>query len=273
MLMYLLPPLPYAPDALRPVIGEETMHTHHGKHHARYVHVVNVLLGDRAGASALEDVIVEAASAAISGYSTTRHRLGITRSSGNPWRPSRLRRQRRYRRHRLPLRQSRRIEDLFVAEGAAHFGSGWVWLMASKGKLEVVSTHDAEQPWLDTSGTPLLVCDLWEHAYYLDYKNERDRFLRAWFDRLANWDFAAAQHAAAMRGDGGYRYPLAGKVSGSAAAHTSSRLSPDDRTRRSVTMRFIGMSCGCGWIVSSSESSYPTPMQKGRGVSAASVRS
>ena len=58
--MYLLPPLAYATDALRPVIGEETMHTHHGKHHARYVHVVNVLLGDRAGASALEDVIVDA---------------------------------------------------------------------------------------------------------------------------------------------------------------------------------------------------------------------
>ena len=85
------------------------------------------------------------------------------------------------------------LRDVFVAEGAAHFGSGWVWLVASKGKLQVVSTHDAEQP-LAQGATPLLVCDLWEHAYYLDYKNERDRFLRAWFDRLANWTFAAAQH-------------------------------------------------------------------------------
>ena len=84
-------------------------------------------------------------------------------------------------------------------------------------KLEVVSTHDAEQPWLGTTGaTPLLVCDLWEHAYYLDYKNERDRFLRGWFGQLANWEFAAAQHAAAKRGEDGYRYPLAG--TGGAAA-------------------------------------------------------
>jgi Fe-Mn family superoxide dismutase len=96
-----------------------------------------------------------------------------------------------------------------VSEGAAHFGSGWVWLLAVNGKLEVVSSHDAEQPWLTARGMPLLVCDLWEHAYYLDYKNERDRFLRAWFERLANWDFAAAQHAAAARGDDGYRYPVA----------------------------------------------------------------
>jgi Fe-Mn family superoxide dismutase len=108
------------------------------------------------------------------------------------------------------------FKDRFVAEGAAHFASGWVWLVASKRKLDVVSTHDAEQPWLDTDVTPLLVCDLWEHAYYLDYKNERGQFLRAWVDRLANWGFAAAQYAAASRGDPGYRYALAGYSSSEA---------------------------------------------------------
>ena len=60
--------------------------------------------------------------------------------------------------------------------------------------------------------------DLWAHAHYLDYKNERDRFLRAWFDQLANWDFAAAQHAAALDGGAGYRYPLADNIKGHAAA-------------------------------------------------------
>jgi Fe-Mn family superoxide dismutase len=104
-----------------------------------------------------------------------------------------------------------------VSTGAAHFGSGWVWLVVSKGRLEVMSTHDAELPWL-RGEMPLLVCDVWEHAYYLDYKNERDRFLGAWFDQLANWEFADGQHAAAMRGDVGYRYPLAGNVSGHPAA-------------------------------------------------------
>jgi Fe-Mn family superoxide dismutase len=98
------------------------------------------------------------------------------------------------------------LKNLFVAEGAAHFGSGWVWLVATNGKVEVVSTHDAAVPWLGTGSKPLLVCDVWEHAYYLDYKNERERFLRAWVDRLANWDFAAIQLAAATRSDAGYRF-------------------------------------------------------------------
>ena len=205
--MHLLPPLPYALDALRPVIGEETMQTHHGKHHARYVRVVNELLGDAAGARPLEEVIA------------TAHERGdrkLFNNAAQAWNhaffwesmapeastPA------------APLKNVidaafgsvSALRDVFVAEGAAHFGSGWVWLVASKGKLQVVSTHDAEQP-LAQGATPLLVCDLWEHAYYLDYKNERDRFLRAWFDRLANWTCAAAQHAAALHGEGGYRYP------------------------------------------------------------------
>lgn len=208
--MYLLPPLPYAPDALRPVIGEETLKTHHGKHHARYVRVVNELLGDTAGTRPLEDVIAAA------------HERGdrkLFNNAAQAWN------------HAFfwesiaasatavagPLKDAitasyghlGALKDRFVAEGAAHFGSGWVWLMSSQGKLQVVSTHDAEVPWLGSGGTPLLVCDVWEHAYYLDYKNERDRFLRSWIDRLANWDFAAAQHAAALRGGAGYRYPLA----------------------------------------------------------------
>jgi Fe-Mn family superoxide dismutase len=205
--MYLLPPLPYAPDALRPVLGEATLQTHHGKHHARYVHVTNELLGDAAGSRPLEDVIAAAHERAdrklfnnaaqawnhaffwqsMTPQATTAKgelQDAITASYG----------------------QVGALKDLFVAEGVAQFGSGWVWLMASKTKLEVVATHDAEVPWL-AGGTPLLVCDVWEHAYYLDYKNERDRFLRAWVDRLANWEFAAAQYAAAVRGAVGYSYP------------------------------------------------------------------
>jgi Fe-Mn family superoxide dismutase len=216
--MYLLPPLPYDVGALRPVIGTDTMQTHHGKHHARYVRVVNELLGDAAGTRPLEDVIAEA------------HERGNRKlfdNAAQAWN------------HAFfwecmaaeataPVGALKdaidgtfgnlgSLKDLFVAEGAAHFGSGWVWLVAARGRLEVVSTHDAEQPWQGKGGTPLMVCDLWEHAYYLDYKNERDRFLRAWFERLANWEFAVAQHAAATRGEGGYRYPLA-KPLGSAGA-------------------------------------------------------
>ena len=222
--MYLLPPLPYDAAALRPVIGVETMQTHHGKHHARYVRVVNELLGEAAGTRPLEDVLADA------------HERGdrkLFNNAAQAWN------------HAFfwecmapeatapagPLQQAidaafgnlGALKDLFVAEGAAHFGSGWVWLVAAKGKLAVVSTHDAHVPWLGSGGTPLLVCDLWEHAYYLDYKNERDRFLRAWFERLANWEFAAAQHAAQARGEGGYRYPAPTAQGGSAAPRHAER--------------------------------------------------
>jgi Fe-Mn family superoxide dismutase len=207
--MYLLPPLPYDPDALRPVIGVETMQTHHGKHHARYVQVVNELRGEAAGTRPLEDVIAEA---------RERGDRKLFNNAAQAWNHAFFWESMAPRATKpvTPLENVigtgygnvGALRDSFVAAGAAHFGSGWVWLMASNGKLEVVATHDAEQPWLDTGGVPLLVCDLWEHAYYLDYKNERDRFLCSWFDRLANWDFAAAQHAAASRGQGGYRYPF-----------------------------------------------------------------
>ena len=208
--MYLLPPLPYAPEALQPAIGAETLKTHHGKHHARYVHVVNELLGATAGSKPLEDLIAAA------------HEQGdrkLFNNAAQAWNHAFFWECMTPQETTLsgPLKDAiaaaygnvDTLKDRFVAEGTAHFGSGWVWLVMANAKLEVVSTHDAEVPWLAGGSTPLLVCDVWEHAYYLDYKHERERFLRTWIDRLVDWDFAAAQHATAARGDaGGYRYPL-----------------------------------------------------------------
>jgi Fe-Mn family superoxide dismutase len=217
--MYSLPPLPYSADALRSVIGEETMRTHHGKHHARYVRTVNELLGDRAGARPLEEVIAEAHGSgnsklfnnAAQAWNHAFFWESMTPVAEEPAAPL-----------DAAIEASfgglSKLRDSFVAVGAAQFGSGWVWLMATKGKLVVVSSHDAEQPWLVSGGTPLLVCDVWEHAYYLDYKNEREAFLRDWLDRLANWDFAAEQLAAAARGERGYVYPSAPAASSTAAA-------------------------------------------------------
>ena len=82
----------------------------------------------------------------------------------------------------------------FVADGVAHFGSGWVWLMAKGGKVQVASTHDGMTA-LELDGVPLLVCDLWEHAYYLDHKNDREGFLKAWWDKAINWDFVSRRFA------------------------------------------------------------------------------
>jgi Fe-Mn family superoxide dismutase len=207
--MYVLPPLPYAADALAPVIGEETMRTHHGKHHARYVSVTNEIIG-AAPPCPLEDVIADA---------LARGDRKLFNNAAQAWN------------HAFfwssmspvatiphgPLHESieasfgglQALKERFVAVGAGQFGSGWVWLMAVNGVLEVCSSHDADQPWLGSGGgVPLLVCDVWEHAYYLDYKNERDRYLVAWFEGLAHWDFAMTQFAAIAAPDRGrYRYP------------------------------------------------------------------
>ncbi|MDB5453347.1 MAG: superoxide dismutase, partial [Caulobacteraceae bacterium] len=88
------------------------------------------------------------------------------------------------------------LKEEFVKEGGEHFASGWVWLVAEGSGLAVTTTHDggtlANKP-----ETPLLVCDLWEHAYYLDYQQDRHAFLERWFDSVANWAFAEDQFAAA----------------------------------------------------------------------------
>jgi Fe-Mn family superoxide dismutase len=207
--MYLLPSLPYDNAALQPVIGVETMQTHHGKHHARYVRVVNDLVGDSATPRPLEDVIAAA---------QQRGERKLFNNAAQSWNhaffwecmapvetkpePS------LHKAIEAAFGNLATLRDRFVTEGAAHFGSGWVWLLATNDKLEIMSSHDGEQPWLTGSAVPLLVCDVWEHAYYLDYKNERDRYLRAWFERVANWQFASAQFAAATGGQGAYRYPL-----------------------------------------------------------------
>jgi Fe-Mn family superoxide dismutase len=99
------------------------------------------------------------------------------------------------------------LKTKFVEEGGAHFGSGWVWLAAdTSGALSIVQTHDGENL-LTRDLIPLLVCDLWEHAYYVDYKNDRAAFLKAWFDALPNWGLAASQLAAAKGQGAAWKHP------------------------------------------------------------------
>jgi Fe-Mn family superoxide dismutase len=99
------------------------------------------------------------------------------------------------------------LKTAFVAEGAGHFGSGWVWVAAEGKALKVISTHDAEDLLIHQGLTPLLVCDLWEHAYYLDHKNDRKGFLEAWFDALPDWAFARSQYDAAQGAGEAWRHP------------------------------------------------------------------
>ena len=207
--MFSLPPLPYLIDALDPVISAEALEAHHGRHHAGYVAKTNKL-ADAAGLARepLEEVVRQARSR---GDQPLFNNAAQAWNHGFFWASMAAERT-------VPLGDLATLierdfggltdlKDRFVAEGAGHFGSGWVWLVARDGCLEVISTHDAEDTLTEPDLRPLLVCDVWEHAYYLDYKNARNEFLGWWFDELADWNFAAVQLDAAARGAAGYRYP------------------------------------------------------------------
>jgi superoxide dismutase, Fe-Mn family len=190
---FTLPDLPYSRDALQPHMSAETLDYHYGKHHKAYVDKTNGMLGDKGleGASLIE--VIEAAgqrgdkplfnnSAQIWNHSFFWQCLapqGSTSASG-----------------RLKDMidsdfggQDALLEKL-ATESANHFASGWGWLVLNNGKLEITSLHDADTP-VAHGMTPLLTVDVWEHAYYIDYKNERPRFLKSVLDNIINWDFVA----------------------------------------------------------------------------------
>jgi len=108
------------------------------------------------------------------------------------------------------------LQAAFVKAGVDHFGSGWVWLVAESGRPAIITTHDGDTPLPMRGVTPLLVCDLWEHAYYLDHQNDRPGFLGAWFSSLANWSLAAAQWEAAQGHGEPWTYPEPAAAPGTA---------------------------------------------------------
>jgi len=208
--MFILPDLPYPYEALHPTVSARTLHFHHDKHHAAYVKTVNDLLAGEAQSTSLEDVVRSARGSdnaklfnnAAQAWNHAFFWNSMTPEGGGE-----------------PGGELGRaiaeafgglsqLAEAFVTEGAGHFASGWVWLAAeASGGLKVLSTHDAGTLASTPGSTPLIVCDLWEHAYYLDYQNDRKGFLAKWFDTLPNWSFAEAQWRAA-RGEGEpWRYP------------------------------------------------------------------
>ncbi len=208
--MYALPALPYALDALEPILSAETLSTHHGKHNRAYVDKTNTL-ADEAGLAQrpLEDVVREA------------HARGdktLFNNAAQAWNHAFFWQSMRPAGGAAPsgdlaheihaaFGDMAGLRRAFVAEGVGHFASGWVWLVMGATGLKVISTHDAKDTLVTEDGIALLVCDLWEHAYYLDHKNDRAAFLESWFDDLANWAFAAGQ-LAAVRGEGeAFTYP------------------------------------------------------------------
>jgi superoxide dismutase, Fe-Mn family len=209
--MFKLLELPFAADALAPAMSRETLETHHGKHHASYIKKTNEALAARADApSALEDVVrmaMHEGDAKLFNNSAQAWNHGFFWNSLTPdaHEPSGVLTQ--------ALEQSfgslDKFREKFVAQGEAHFASGWLWLVSKgDGALSLTDLHDAGTPITEQGLVPLLVCDLWEHAYYLDYKNQRGAMLKAFIDTLANWRFAERQYEAARAGGAGaWAYP------------------------------------------------------------------
>ena len=190
-----LPALPYAKDALEPHMSANTFSFHHEKHHNTYVVNLNGLVeGTDLEGKSLEDIV-----AATAGNPD---KAGVFNNAAQVWNHTFFWHSMKPNGGGAPTGDlAAKIDadfgsfdafkDAFKAAGATQFGSGWAWLVVGDGgKLEVVKTPNAETPLTDGK-TPLLTCDVWEHAYYLDYQNRRPDFLAAFLDNLANWDFAA----------------------------------------------------------------------------------
>jgi Fe-Mn family superoxide dismutase len=207
--VFKLPELPYVYDALEPTISAETMCLHHDKHQAKYVETTNSLV-EKGGLkpASLEALIGEAGGS---------HKDKLFNNAAQAWNhafffacmtPRRTRPDQALV-HAIDKAFGglEQMKQKFVQEGADHFGSGWVWLLAGSSGLEIRTTHDATDFVGEMGSTPLLACDLWEHAYYLDYRNDLKGFLKSWFDALPDWDFAGHQLQAARGGGKPWRYP------------------------------------------------------------------
>jgi Fe-Mn family superoxide dismutase len=196
-----LPALPYEKNALEPHMSANTFDFHHGKHHNTYVVNLNGLLdgSDLAGNSLEEIIMATAGDAAKAGMFNNAAQVWNHTFFWNSMKPggggapsgdlaAKI---------DADFGSFDAFKDAFKQAGATQFGSGWAWLVVGAGgKLEVVKTPNAENP-MTQGKTPLLTCDVWEHAYYLDYQNRRPDFLAAFLDSLANWDFAAENLAKA----------------------------------------------------------------------------
>ncbi|MGO9544626.1 MAG: superoxide dismutase [Rhodomicrobium sp.] len=194
-----LPELPYSYDALQPYMSAETLQYHHDKHHLAYVDNGNKFLqGSGLEGKSLEEIVKESFGKnaplfnnAGQHYNHIHFWKWMKKDGGGKKLPGAL--------------QARIDSDLggydkfkadFIAAGVGQFGSGWAWLTVKNGKLEVTKTANGENP-LVHGGTPILGVDVWEHSYYIDYRNARPKYLEAFVDHLINWEHVEAMLQAA----------------------------------------------------------------------------
>jgi len=202
MTTYTFADLPYAYDALEPVIDATTMQIHHGRHHkAYYDNFLAAIKDNPLNGQPLETIFahISKESAALrnnaGGYYNHNHYWNVMRPNGSNAPSGVL----------LDAINSTfgsvdACKAAFKDAGIKQFGSGWAWLIVGKdGKLAITSTPNQDNPLMDTAavqGTPILGCDVWEHAYYLHYQNKRPDYLDAWW-QIVNWDYVAELYAKA----------------------------------------------------------------------------
>jgi superoxide dismutase, Fe-Mn family len=186
-----LPELPYAYDALAPYMSAETLEYHHDKHHNTYVEKGNDLIkGSGLEGKSIEEVVTGSHGTHqglfnnVAQHYNHMHFWQWMKPGGGG--------------NKVPGALAAKIdEDLggydkfradFIDAGVTQFGSGWCWLAMKDGKLHIMKTPNGENP-LVHGATPLLGCDVWEHSYYIDYRNARPKYLEAFVDNLVNWDY------------------------------------------------------------------------------------
>ena len=189
-----LPDLPFSKDALAPHMSAETLEFHHGKHHATYVKKTNEMIegkGDLAGAS-LVDVVRKAG---------TSGDKKLFNNSAQLWNHSFFWQCLSPDKQQPSGKLAQLINDGFGGiepmlqklgdEAVNHFSNGWAWLLLDRDQLKITSLHDADTPLVHDGMVPLFTLDVWEHAYYIDYRNERPKFVTSVLSNIVNWDFVA----------------------------------------------------------------------------------
>jgi len=194
-----LPDLPYAHDALAPHMSAETFEYHHDKHHKAYVDNGNKL-AEEAGMSgkSLEEIVKQSHGSNAGLFNNAAQHYNhilfwnwMNPNGGGTSLPGELQKA-----IDSDLGGYDKFKADFMAAGATQFGSGWCWVSVKDGKLEISKTPNGENP-LVHGASPILGCDVWEHSYYIDYRNARPKYLEAFVDSMINWDYVAELYNAA----------------------------------------------------------------------------
>lgn len=189
-----LPELPFAKDSLAPHMSAETLEFHHGKHHAAYVKKTNEMVQDKSDLSGAS--LVDVIRAASSGGDKK-----LFNNSAQLWNHSFFWQCLSPEKQRPSGRLAELIDSGFGGvdpllqklgdEAVNHFSNGWAWLVLDRDQLKITSLHDADTPLVHDGMVPLFTLDVWEHAYYIDYRNERPKFVTSVLSNIVNWEFVA----------------------------------------------------------------------------------